>query len=175
MIFYIVGNVHFVKKGKVIQLLLKLPIVMLQKCFNTKRISLTQLMKHRKHIFTLYLQIALPIQQKFEIHYCSCLITLSSSWWWLAEIFLLKLFTLNFHLHLISYSDTTSQPINCVYIFYLFLKLFDNFCCQTMFVGREPWSSGYERRLTCRILDGHDIFSYWFVVKIVLFVRKDRK
>ena len=41
-------------------------------------------------------------------------------------------------------------------------------------LGQEPWSSGYGRRLCskgrgfesqCHILDGHDIFSHWFVVK----------
>ena len=39
-------------------------------------------------------------------------------------------------------------------------------------LGREPWSSGYGRRLTfesqCRLLDGHDIFSHLIVVKIVM-------
>ena len=48
--------------------------------------------------------------------------------------------------------------------------------------GREPWSSGYGRRLMSkdrgfkslhRILDGH--FSHLFVVKFVLFVWKDTK
>ena len=47
--------------------------------------------------------------------------------------------------------------------------------------GREPWSSGYGRRLMSkdrgfkslhRILDGH--FSHLFVVKFVLFVWKDK-
>ena len=50
--------------------------------------------------------------------------------------------------------------------------------------GLEPWSSGYGRRLMFerswvrsrpRILDGHDIFSHWFVVKIVLLVWKRPK
>ena len=47
---------------------------------------------------------------------------------------------------------------------------------------REPWSSGYRRQLIferlwvqipVHILDEH--FSHWSVVKIVIFVRKDRK
>ena len=48
--------------------------------------------------------------------------------------------------------------------------------------GREPWSCGYGRRLMFERLwvripapYGQDIFSHWFVVKIVLFVWKDEK
>ena len=52
------------------------------------------------------------------------------------------------------------------------------------FNGREPWFSGYRRRLMfqrlwIRILAPETgwtlYFSHWFVVKIVLFVWKDRK
>ena len=51
--------------------------------------------------------------------------------------------------------------------------------------GQEPWSSGVMGddsctrgcgfKSQCRILNGHEIFSHWFAVKIVLFARKDPK
>ena len=45
-----------------------------------------------------------------------------------------------------------------------------------MFVGREPWSSGYGRRFMFRkyhILDGH--FSHLFLVKFVVFVVNEKE
>ena len=42
-------------------------------------------------------------------------------------------------------------------------------------MGGDACSKGRGFKSRCRILDGHDIFSHWFVVKIVLFVRKRPK
>ena len=42
-------------------------------------------------------------------------------------------------------------------------------------MGDDSWMRGCEFKSWHCKLDGHDIFSHWFVVKIVLFVRKDRK
>ena len=39
-----------------------------------------------------------------------------------------------------------------------------------MVMGGDLHSKGHEFKSRCRILDGHDIFSHSFVVKIVLFV-----
>ena len=44
-----------------------------------------------------------------------------------------------------------------------------------MVMGDDSCSRGRGFKSQCLILDGHDIFSHLFVVKIVLFARKDQK